>query len=366
MATSAKKRKATGLTAQVRLVPGASPGTITVTPGAPKPVVTVIAYGPETIEEKRIDRVEDLRGWIGGWPVTWVNVEGLGDAETIQKLGEIFSLHRLALEDVTDIRQRAKVEDYPDHLFFITRMTTLAEHLETEQLSIFLGQGYVVTFQETPGDCFDPVRERIRRKRGRIRSSSPDYLAYALLDAIIDNYFPVLEAYGEKLEVMEDDIVRRPDPRMVPAIHALRRDLLAMRRAVWPLREAVNSLVRDESPRFAPETRLYLRDCYDHVIQILEVIETYREVTSALMETYLSSISNRMNEVMKVLTIISTIFIPLSFVASVYGMNFVHFPELQWRWGYPLVLLVMAGVASGLLLFFRRRGWLGSRPAPKS
>jgi magnesium transporter len=239
-------------------------------------------------------------------------------------------------------------------------MTTLTTELETEQLSIVLGSDYVLTFQETPGDCFDPVRLRLRLNRGKLRTSGPDYLSYALLDAVIDNYFPVLEKYGERLQQMEDAIIGRPHPAMVREIHAVKRDLLAVRRAVWPLREAVNSLVRDQSPRFTSETRLYLRDCYDHVMQILEVVETYRDVSTALMETYLSSISNRMNEIMKVLTIISTIFMPLSFVAGVYGMNFTHMPELDWWLGYPLALAIMGLIAFALLYFFWRKGWLGA------
>ncbi len=356
------KRRAQDLAAEKTLSrPGDAPGTLSVAPGAPRPTLQLIAFGPEEMIEKTILDPEDAREYLSVFPVVWLNVEGLGDTTLIARIGEVFGLHRLALEDVTDKHQRAKVDYYADHLFFTSRMTTFNSVLETEQLSIFLGTGYVVTFQETPGDCFDPVRERLRMKRGRLRYCGPDYLAYALLDALVDNYFPVLERYGDLIEVLEDEVVSRPSPRLIGRIHELKRDLHAIRRAVWPLREAINALLRDTSPRFAEETRLYLRDCYDHVVQLLEMSEAYRDVATSLMETYLSSVSCRMNEIMKVLTIISTIFIPLSFIASVYGMNFRTLPELEWEWGYPFALFLMSAVAGGLLFYFRRSGWLGAK-----
>lgn len=356
------RRRAQDLAAEKTLSrPGESPGTLAVTPGAPRPQISLIAYGPEETVELPILEPEDARQYLGVYPVVWLNVEGLGDTTLIARIGEVFGLHRLALEDVTDKHQRAKVDYYTDHLFFTSRMTTYANVLETEQLSIFLGSGYVVTFQETPGDCFDPVRERLRQRRGRLRYCGPDYLAYALLDALVDNYFPVLERYGDVIERLEDEVVVRPAPDLIARIHELKRDLHAIRRSVWPLREALSALLRDTSPRFTDETRLYLRDCYDHVAQLLEMSEAYRDVASSLMETYLSSVNNRMNEIMKVLTIISTIFIPLSFVASVYGMNFTNMPEIGWVWGYPMALGIMFTMAMGLLYWFRRKGWLGSR-----
>ncbi len=365
MAKRHRKRRARELTGMVPLAPGLAPGTLIVPEGALAPEIDIIAYNAAEMVERRITGLQELPELMKLWPVLWVNVAGLGDADLIAKLGEMFRLHRLALEDVLDVRQRAKVEDYPNHLFCITRMTGMAGHeLETEQLSLFLGHGFVITVQETPGDCFDPVRERLRRNRGRLRLSGPDYLCYAILDSIIDSYFPVLERLGERLEEIEEDALTRSTPHEMAAAHGIKRDLLILRRSVWPLREAVNSLIRDESPRFASETRLYLRDCYDHVIQILEIIETYRDVTGAVVETCLSSASNRMNEVMKVLTIISTIFIPLSFIASLYGMNFDpdaspwNMPELRWVFGYPAALLLMLSTALALLFFFSRKGWL--------
>jgi magnesium transporter len=244
-------------------------------------------------------------------------------------------------------------------------MPLTGERLWTEQFSLFLGKGFVLTFQEgRPGDCFDPVREQIRKGVGRLREAGPDHLAYALLDAVIDAYFPVLEAYGESLEDLEEDLLWDPRRQSVIQIHAIKRDLLTLRRAIWPLRDVIGLLLREEPAFILPETHPYLRDCYDHIVQIIDLVETYRELTSSMMDVYLSSVSNRMNEIMKVLTVISTIFIPLSFIAGVYGMNFnpqaspLNMPELNWAWGYPLCLGLMGCVAGALVVYFWRRGWL--------
>ncbi|MBI3300790.1 MAG: magnesium/cobalt transporter CorA, partial [Deltaproteobacteria bacterium] len=292
--------------------------------------------------EQEIRDPQRVRDFLDRWPVTWVDVEGLGDVETIRTLGEIFGLHRLALEDVINVHQRAKVEQYGEHHFIVTRMVRLGEHLETEQLSLFLGKNFVLTFQEGhPGDCLDLIRERIRQKRGRIRDAGLDYLAYALLDAVVDCYFPILEEYGERLETLEDEILTRPHNGAVARIHEIKRNLLTLRRAIWPQRETFNTLLREEMPLVTDETRLYLRDCYDHTTQIIDLIETYRELGSDLIDVYLSSVSNRTNEIMRVLTVIATIFIPLTFLVGVYGMNFNpasspwNMPELNWYWGYP-------------------------------
>src|SRR4030095_7850244 len=240
------------------------------------------------------------------------------------------------------------------------------EALDTEQLSIFLGRNYVLTFQEHPGDCFDTVRDRISKAGGRIRNCGPDYLAYALIDAFIDDYFPVLEKYGERLEELEDEVITRADTQVIAQIHQVKRDLLVLRRAIWPLREAVNSLVRDPTPLISEETRIYLRDCYDHAVQLIDLLENYREIASSLVEVYLSSVSNRLNEIMKVLTIFTVVFIPLNFIASIYGMNFNtesspwNMPELNWRYGYPFTLGLMAAVALSMLIFFRKKKWIRS------
>jgi len=348
-----------------RGTPGTAPGTLTVDPEAPKPVIHVMAYGPDEWTERDIVDPQSVRDFLGKWPVTWVNICGLGDARVLTELGKIFALHPLALEDVVNLHQRAKVEQYGSHQFIVAQMVTFPERMETEQLSIFLGHNFVLTFEERVGDCLDPLRDRIRNGTGRVRVAGPDYLVYAILDAVIDAYFPVLERYGEHLEALEDDVIARPDNQTLSRVRAVKHDLLVLRRAIWPQRDALNSLFRDAAPMITEDTRIYLRDCYDHVIRIMDLLETYRELATGLMDVYLSSVSNRMNEVMKVLTIIATIFIPLSFIAGLYGMNFNaqkspwNMPELDWRYGYPFALLLMAGVAMGLLVFFRRRGWIG-------
>jgi magnesium transporter len=350
-----------------RTPPGAAPGTLIADPTAPRPVINVLAYGPQEMVEQEVTDPQQVRDFLAKWPVIWVNVEGLGDAGVIGKLGEIFGLHQLALEDVMNVHQRPKVEQYGDYLFIVARMVRLHEHLETEQLSLFLGKNFLLTFQEgLPGDCLDPVRDRIRKQGGKIRDAGLDHLAYSLLDAVVDSYFPILEEYGERLEALEDEIVVRPGTDTVARVHEIKRNLLTLRRAIWPQRETFSTLLRAETPLITADTRLYLRDCYDHVTQIIDLVETYRELGSDLTDIYLSSIGNRTNEIMRVLTVISTIFIPLTFIAGVYGMNFNtavspwNMPELNWYWGYPLSLVLMLAITMGQLMFFRRRGWLGS------
>jgi magnesium transporter len=337
---------------------GEVPGALNIDPAAPAAPVYAIAYGPDAIEETAVHDLKSLGPMLSKWPVTWINVDGLQDVRTVAALGELLGLHPLALEDVITVPQRAKVERYGDHLFVITRMASLDEQLQTEQLSLFLGRNFVLTFQEHPGDCLDPVRDRLRRNLGRIRQMPADYLCYALLDAVIDAYFPPLEQYGERLETLENNIILRPTAQAVADLHGVKRDLLTLRRAVWPQRDAINALQR-ETQLIGEETRLYLRDCYDHVIQIIDMLETDRELASGLLDAYLSSVSNRMNEVMKVLTIIATIFIPLSFMAGLWGMNFNHMPELSWRFGYPAALSIMAAIGLTMLAMFWRKGWIG-------
>ena len=366
MSRKSKRRKyLSGI--ERRASPGAPPGSLVVDPHAPLPIIRVIAYGSEAVHEELVEDVSRIGSYLGRQPVTWVNVDGLGDAAVIRKLGEIFGIHRLALEDIINSHQRAKVDQYDNHLFVVGRMVEMADHVETEQLSLFLGKSYVLTFQERVGDAFDPVRERIRKAGGRVRNAGPDYLAYALIDAFIDNYFPVLEKYGERLESIEEDVLSRPEPVLVSRMHEVKRDLLTLRRAIWPLRETVSSLAREPSPFISDETRVYFRDCYDHTIQIIDLLENYRDVASGLMEVYLSSVSNRLNEIMKILTMFTAFFIPLSLIAGIYGMNFntarspFNMPELNWYLGYPFVLGLMATVALGMVTFFRRKGWLRSR-----
>jgi magnesium transporter len=349
-----------------RTQPGAPPGTLTVDPAAPRPVIRLMAYGPDRFIERDIAHVDELREFVGHWPVCWVNVDGLGDALTLERLADLFQLHPLAMEDVVNTHQRAKVDQFGELTFIVTHMVELTDHFESEQVSLFLGPNFVITFQERPGwDCLEPVRDRIRKQVLRVREAGPGYLTYAILDAVIDHYFPVLEAYGERLESLEDKIVGQPGRGVVGEVHAVKRELLYLRRAIWPQREALNTLVRDDIPHISAETRLYLRDVYDHAVRIIDLVETYREVCSDLMDLYLSSISNRMNEIMKVLTVISTIFIPLTFIVGVYGMNFNtaaspwNMPELNWHFGYPLCLALMAVITVGQFVFFWRKGWIG-------
>jgi len=344
--------------------PGSSPGVIQVAEDSSKPAISVIAYGPDSISESAVESVRDLAGMKGRYPVLWVNVDGLGDAGTLYEIGEIFGLHSLALEDVVHVPQRPKVEEYDDHLFIVTRMVKSSTDAVTEQLGIFVGKDYLITFQQFPGDCLDPVRERLRKQKGRVRQMGPDYLAYAILDAVVDFYFPVLESYGEKLEEIESEVLEKASKDTPAGIHAIRHDLLSLRKSLWPMRELLNSLMRDETPLVRESTRVYLRDCHDHVLQLVDLVENYREMNSALMDLHLSSVSNRMNEVMKVLTMIATIFIPLGFIAGLYGMNFnpaaspFNMPELDWYFGYPFALGMMLIVTVGLIIYFRHKGWL--------
>lgn len=345
----------------------APPGSITVDPQAPKPVIRVIAYGPDQFVDQAIRKPEQIREFLHAYPVIWVNVDGLGDAEVIKQIGEIFNLHRLALEDVVHVRQRAKVDEFDQYLFIVARMIDRSgERIGTEQLSMFLGRNFVLTFQERAGDCLDAIRQRAKDKRGRLRESGPDYLAYSILDAVVDEYFPILEADGDRLEHLEDSVLTDPGPAVAAQVHQIKRELLVLRRGIWPLREAIGALQRGSSTLISAETRLYLRDCHDHTFQVLDLVEVYRELSSGLLEMYMTSVSYRMNEIMKVLTIIATIFIPLTFVVGIYGMNFDpdtsvwNMPELRSKYGYPIVMAAMALIAGGMMLYFWRKGWLRS------
>jgi len=349
--------------------PGSTPGVVAPDPDAGRPEIHVMAYGPDKLVERTVASVDELANYLAKLPVTWINVVGLGDAATILALGNLLGLHDLALEDVVNVHQRPKVEPYADHLFVVTRPIECGEdglplaELNTEQISMFLGKNYLLTLQERKGDCLESVRKRLRMSTGRLRIAGTDYLAYAILDACVDSYFPVLDGFADQLDAIELEV---PELRhdLTRRLHAISNELLLLRRAVRPQREALNQLVRDEHELVQHETRVFLRDCYDHVVQVIDYLEVYRELSRDLRDYYLSLMSNRMNEVMKVLTIIATIFIPLSFIAGLYGMNFEpqvsewNMPELRWTYGYPFALGLMASVASGLTVYFWRRGWL--------
>ena len=341
---------------------GARPGTLVINHTGPKPIIRVIEYKPDSIEEHELSDVSELQDLLHEDSVSWIDVQGLGDEEVLRSVANVFDLHALALEDVVNVPQRPKVEDYEKHLLFITRMAVLddAYTVKAEQVSVFVGPSFVLTFQERHGDLLDPIRNRLRQGKGPIRKSGADYLAYAIIDTVVDGYYPILESLGEVLESMEDDIIERPSRSLLQQIHHIKRELLAIRRAIWPQREAINSLIRDDNPLVGDAVKVYLRDVYDHCVQIIDVVETYRELAGGLMDIYLSSVSNRMNEVMKVLTIMASIFIPLTFMAGVYGMNFENMPELKVRWAYPILMATMIAVAAGMVVYFWRKGWVGT------
>ncbi len=347
--------------------PGSLPGTLDLDPDAPPPDIVLIDYNQETATRVKLPSPEACFPYLDTESVSWVDILGLGNQETWQQLGKIFDLHPLVMEGVVNVPQRPKVEDYEDQLLIITWMVMINEGSEgfyKEQVSFILGKNYLLTVQEEPEyDCFQPVRDRIRNNKGIIRKHGADYLAYTLLDAIINGFFPVLEAYGEQVDELENEVVANPTTQTLEKIYKIRRELLALRRAIWPQRDAINSLLRDGSDLISPEVRIYLRDCYDHTVQVMDIVETYRELATGLMDVYLSSVSNKMNEIMKLLTVISSIFIPLTFIAGVYGMNFNaekspwNMPELNWYWGYPACWALMIATASSLIFFFWRRGW---------
>ncbi len=291
----------------------------------------------------------------------WLNIDGVHQPEIIEQVGQSFGLHPLVAEDIASTGQRPKMEDFDDYIFIVLRMLRFdgaEDETKTEQMSIILGRDFVISFQEREGDVFDNIRERLKNNKGRIRKLGTDYLAYSLIDSIVDNYFMVLEKLGETIEDIEDRLVTNPTSETLQTIHDLKREMIFLRKSVWPLREVINRLERSESPLINKSTFVYLRDIYDHTIQIMDAVETFRDMLSGMLDIYLSSVSNRMNEVMKVLTVIATIFIPLTFVAGIYGMNFRYMPELEQTWSYPAILILMLVVALLMVVYFRRRKWI--------
>lgn len=351
---------------RVKKKAGTAPGTLVHTGEAKGPIVIrLIDYTNAKVEERTVENIGDCFPYLKRKSVTWIDIAGLHDVSIIETLGKKYGLHMLLLEDILDVEQRPKSDEYAEHLYVVLKMLRYEQEVSGEQVSIVLGKNHVITFQERPGDVFEPVRERIRKGKGkRIRTLGPDYLAYALIDVVVDNYFVMLERIGGRMEELEDELLDNPSDAILHEIQRLKRNLLYLRKHVWPLREAISQLYRGEHKRISNETRVFLRDVYDHTIQVIDTIETFRDMAGGMYDTYLSNVNNRMSEVMKVLTIIATIFIPLTFVAGIYGMNFnpdagpLNMPELNWYWGYPAALALMAAISVGMLIYFRRKGWI--------
>ncbi|MBN1833748.1 MAG: magnesium/cobalt transporter CorA [Deltaproteobacteria bacterium] len=323
--------------------------------------IRTIEFDEQAINEREFETIDECLPLQEKHTVNWINIDGLHDVSVVEEIGNRFGLHSLVMEDILHTDQRPKMEDFEDYIFIVAKMLSFDQErneLKAEQLSLVLGRNYVVTFQERAGDVFEPVRERLRKGKGRIRGMPPDYLAYALIDAVVDHYFIVLEKIGETVESLEEELVTNPTPETLQIIHHLKRELIFLRKSVWPLRELISRLERGEASLVQEKTTVFLRDVYDHTIQVIDTVESLRDMVSGMLDVYLSSLSNRMNEVMKVLTIIATIFIPMTFIAGIYGMNFEVMPELKWPWGYPLVWCVILAIGMVMLGYFKKKKWL--------
>jgi magnesium transporter len=327
------------------------------------PKITILDYDETQFQEREAKSVEECFPLKEKPTVTWINVEGLHQVEVLERLGGCYGLHPLVLEDILNTDQRPKMEDYGEYVYIVLKMLTYYDdksgQIEAEQISLVLGRNFVLSFQEgKEGDVFGLLRERLRGGKGRIRKMGADYLAYSLIDSVVDHYFIILERLGERMEFLEEELMTEPTTKTLQEIYNLKREMIFLRKAVWPLREVVGALERGESPLIQQNTQIYLRDVYDHTIQVIDTIETFRDTVSGMLDIYLSSVSNRLNSVMKVLTIIATIFMPLTFLAGIYGMNFKYMPELEWRWGYPLVWMIMIAIGILMLFYFRKKKWL--------
>ena len=323
--------------------------------------LSILNFDEKGYEEKEIKTIEECFSYKDKPSITWINIDGLHDVEIIAKIGNEFNLHPLIMEDILHTNQRPKMDDFDNYLFIVLRMLYY-DHIEneiiSEQLSLILWNNLVISFQETTGDIFEPVKERIRKDKGRIRKMGPDFLLYALIDAVVDNYLIVLENINERVEDLEEELISRPEPRTLESIHNFKRELIFLKKALWPLRDLIGTLERGETELIQEKTTIFFKDVYDHTIHMIDTVETYRDLVSGMMEVFLTSVSNRMNEVMKMLTIIATIFIPLTFIAGVYGMNFNNMPELTWHYGYYMILFVMLIVALNMLIWFKRKDFL--------
>lgn len=346
---------------------GARPGTLAIPEDSPPPKIVIVQYGADSVTRHEITDVETLRSLHDTDRVTWVDVQGFGDESRLRAVVKVFELHPVVLENAVNVPQRAKSELYDQHQLIIARTPLIGDDgiVHTPQVCFIIGKRYLLTFQARYYGFFDPVRERIQDGIGVLRHEGPDYLAYALIDAMIDRYYPVAQRLSDVLEDLEDIVVENPHPEVLMRIHSARRQLVVLRRVGWPQREAISAMLREQTPFFGERTKLYLRDTYDHIAQIVELIDSSREMASDLAESYLSNVSHRTNEIMKVLTLMASIFIPLTFIAGIYGMNFQNMPELTMRSGYFVILTIMIALGVGMTLYFRRRGWIGSPPRPQ-
>jgi len=340
---------------------GHPPGTVLDTQNSNgKAMITVFDYDTKVFQEREVEQVEECLPFKESSTVTWINIEGI-DSNVIKKISDIYGVHSLVLEDIVSTGQRPKMEDYGDYIYIVFRMIYFNDKVHDivdEQISLILGENFVISIQEKEGDVFDPIRQRIRDYKGRIRTMGTDYLAYTLLDSVVDNYYVVLEKRGEDIENLEEEVMINPSNLIARKIHSLKRDMIYLRKQIWPLREVVSGLQRNESKLIKKQTGLFLRDVYDHTIQVMDTVDSFRDMLSGIHDSYLSGISNKMNEIMKVLTIFAAIFIPLTFMAGVYGMNFEYMPELKWKYGYFVLLGLMACVGFGMLFFFKKKKWI--------
>ncbi|MBU0577590.1 magnesium/cobalt transporter CorA [Patescibacteria group bacterium] len=323
--------------------------------------ISLIDYDEERLEEKKVKVITDVFPFKESPTVTWINIDGLHDMNVVKKIGEHFDIHPLVLEDIVHTGQRPKMEDFEDYLFITLKMLSLdkkTNEIEAEQISLVMGNNFLISFQEREGDVFDAVRDRLKGNKGRIRKAGVDYLAYTLVDSIVDNYFSILENLGDKLEDLEKELLEEPDEKTRQAIYKIKREMIFVRKSIWPLREVINGLMRGDISLIQDTTIVYLKDVYDHTIQVIDTVETFRDMTSGMLDSYLSSISNKMNEVMKVLTIFAAIFIPLTFIAGVYGMNFEFMPELGWEWAYPVWWIIVIALGIGMVIYFKKKKWM--------
>jgi len=346
--------------------PGTAPGTLKPSGTGEKVElkITLIDYTESDFQEVDLATADECKEYLSRPSTTWIHIQGHAAPDTLRELGNLFDLHSLALEDVLNIGQRPKAETYDDQLFVIMSLPVMREaEISVEQLSLFHGENFVISIHQGEVDPFEPVRKRLRTASSRIRKRPADYLLYTLLDVVIDAGFPILEHFGELIADLEEELLESPSTSTLKRLHLYKRELLLLRRMLWPQRDALNTIMRSDHALIHDDTRFYLRDCYDHTIQIMDLLESFRDLTTGMLDVYLSSTSNRMNETIRILTVIATIFIPLTFIAGVYGMNFNtgkspwSMPELNWYYGYPIVWLIMIAVAAGLLYFFKRKGW---------